>query len=93
MALQRRLDHVYPRAEPGEVRQVDAVRAPDGDANCVHRDRVVLPEIEKQLGRVRVRQEVLGMDFEPIHVRSGGHDLCQVRQPQADPSAGPGQTV
>ena len=66
---------------------VDAVGTADRDADRMHRDRVVAGDILEQLPRMGIGEEVLGVDFEPGGLWTGGRDFGDVLKPQADPGS------
>ena len=79
-----RIQPIDQRAKAHQVVTVDAVGAADGDADGVHRDRVIASEIRQQLESVRIREKVLRMNLEPSDGRASGHHLRNVRKPKAD---------
>ena len=63
---------------------IDAVGAADRNPDRVDRDRIVARKIGEEFERVRIREEVLGMDLEPSDGGASSHHLREVRKPKAD---------
>src|SRR6266852_5412915 len=78
------IQSIHQCAQACQMDTINAVGAADGDADGVHRDRVVAIEIREQLKSVRIREKVLRMNLEPSDVRASGHHLRKVRKPKAD---------
>ena len=66
---------------------VNAVRAADGYAHGMHRERAAPRDVEKNFARVRVREKVLRMYLEPPHRGRGGRHFEEMRKPQPDARA------
>ncbi len=79
-----RVQLIHERAQPRQMRTIDAVGAADRDPDRVHGNRIVTGEIRQQFESVRIRQKVLGMDFEPPDGWASGHHLRDVRKPKTD---------
>ena len=79
-----RIDRVDKDAKSSQMRSVDSFDASDGDADGVNGYRVMSREIDQHLCRMRVREEVFGMGFEPPNSRDGGRHLRQMRKPETD---------
>ena len=63
---------------------INPVGAADGDADGVHRDRVVAGQIRQQLEGMGIREKVFRMDLEPSDRGASGHHLRKVRKPKTD---------
>ena len=85
--MSRHEDRIQPidqRPKAHQVLTVNAVGAPDGDADRVNRDRIIACEIRQQLESVRIREKVLRVNLEPSDGRASGHHLRNVRKPKTD---------
>jgi hypothetical protein len=84
---ENRVDYVDEGAHPPQVDMIDPSNAADRDPDGVHRDWVIAAHFQQKLGCVRIGEKVFRVNLEPRHGRTGGHDLREVRQPEAHAGA------
>ena len=79
-----RVQLIHERAQPRQMRTIDAVGAADRDPDGVDGNGVVAREIRQQFEPMWIREEVLRMDLEPSDRWASGHHLRDVREPKTD---------